>query len=77
MATLYRTTPIVQEHGVGHVSAPMGIVIRLVTMGILAEALLVSTGQCSTVIEWMVNGVKEKLYVKSQEMVYCLYIGQR
>ena len=74
---MYRTTPIVQEHGVGHVSAQMGIVIRLVMMGILAEALLVSTGRCSTVIEWMVNGVKEKLYVKSQEMVYCLYIGQK
>ena len=33
-----------------------------------------STGRCSTAIEWMVNGVKEKLYVKSQEKVQILYI---
>ena len=33
-----------------------------------------STGRCSTVIEWMVNGVTEKLYVKSQEKVQYLYI---
>ena len=32
-----------------------------------------STGRCSTVIKWMVNGVTEKLYVKSQEKVQFFY----